>query len=1110
MTVRSAIGVGVGLLALSIAAGSASGESVVSDGILLSFDCSGESAVLTNVSGTAITGYVEIPERVCGKNVVSIDYMVRGESQGIAELTLPRTLTNFEPLAFCWLKQLERFKVADGSLSFCTRDGLLYDLEGKVLLCCPSARQKVEVPEGTIEIAHYGFSRTLIEEVSLPDSLLVIGDCGFSSCYHLGKVSLPPNLRKIGDGAFKNWQWSGGVDLPKDLEYFGREVFSHSKLKFLHVDEGNKNFKSEDSVLYDFTRTKLIYCPPCGYLDDIPEGVVSIEPYAIAWFEPNYLGIVGLPESLRKIGNHAFFNAHFLSLEIPAGVTNIEAWAFSGCQADVAVSAQNEKYFMSNGGLIYERKSQWNPVRGREEECFIAHSSPRGLGGISWGCTLDPRTTEIEEGAFAYSGLAGISIPCSVRKIGPSAFYSCLNLIEITFPGTVTNIGRSTFTYSRNLKVVSFEGEKPDVGGTDLYDGTHKDLMTYVSDDAHSWDQDVLNGTWMSRRIGWRSSSTPEEPESAGGSYVCDGVVLNCECSGAGAVLTNMTGTALTGYIVLPETVGNKPLVEVGKMTWTCSGVLQVGIPKTITNIATLAFNDCRSLASIIVAANNSRYTAIQGVLYDKSEKTLLSCPHVMKELSVPNGVERIADFAFFNCSIESVQMPEGVRSIGESAFYNCYSMRECRLPSTVQEIGVMAFGQCYELRGEYTLPSALKSLGKGAFFRTSIRDFVIDDTNESFRTVDGILFDKQGTTLVLCPPQKQLQSYPEGIIRIGESAFISVKSVPRYIPDSVLEIGRGAFNDVWSPDCITVGANVTNIGTYAFESTHIKYIDVSSKNQTFFVRNRILYDRRIPWPWSVASVGPIHLVAHSAPYGIEKADLIDGTEEIAEGVFASAQISEIIIPESVKRIGESAFAGCRNLKRVLFRGEKPDVVGADLYLGSSRELTTFVGDCAHSWDGDVRSGLWMDRRIENCASVLPLGGGGATVESVPLESVEGWLLPFGENAVRDFADRYGEDMSMAMRLPSGKTDSAGRPMYVWEDFIAGTNPIDSDSKFEVSITLVDGLPVITWTPELSSEQAALRNYTVYGKSNLNDAEWSVVDGDEGRYSFFKVGVEMK
>ena len=98
-----------------------------------------------------------------------------------------------------------------------------------------------------------------------------------------------------------------------------------------------------------------------------------------------------------------------------------------------------------------------------------------------------------------------------------------------------------------------------------------------------------------------------------------------------------------------------------------------------------------------------------------------------------------------------------------------------------------------------------------------------------------------------------------------------------------------------------------------------------------------------------------------------------------------------------------------------------------------------------------------------------------------------------------------------------GKFKPNGELMCVWEDFVAGTDPQDETDVFMAKISVVNGEPVVTWSPALNdtAEESGVRNgirtYRVYGSNSLGpDALWSEVSaGDEPNYSFFKVSVAM-
>ena len=106
------------------------------------------------------------------------------------------------------------------------------------------------------------------------------------------------------------------------------------------------------------------------------------------------------------------------------------------------------------------------------------------------------------------------------------------------------------------------------------------------------------------------------------------------------------------------------------------------------------------------------------------------------------------------------------------------------------------------------------------------------------------------------------------------------------------------------------------------------------------------------------------------------------------------------------------------------------------------------------------------------------------------------------------FEAKFGSDPVAAMAMPTDKKDAKGNDMYVWQDYVAGTDPTDTNSVFKVSVEFVDGAPVVTWSPELLPEQAALRAYTIYGKTNLTDRVWHSPTNSSSR--FFRVGVELR
>ena len=91
--------------------------------------------------------------------------------------------------------------------------------------------------------------------------------------------------------------------------------------------------------------------------------------------------------------------------------------------------------------------------------------------------------------------------------------------------------------------------------------------------------------------------------------------------------------------------------------------------------------NNCTFLTSINAHPDSPWYSSVDGVLYTKDGKTLISCPAGKRTAVIADGTEVIAARAFKECgSLTSMTVPGSVKRIGDKAFYNCKSMRNLTL----------------------------------------------------------------------------------------------------------------------------------------------------------------------------------------------------------------------------------------------------------------------------------------------------------------------------------------------------------------------------------------------------------------------------------------------
>ena len=144
-----------------------------------------------------------------------------------------------------------------------------------------------------------------------------------------------------------------------------------------------------------------------------------------------------------------------------------------------------------------------------------------------------------------------------------------------------------------------------------------------------------------------------------------------------------------------------------------------------------------------------------------------------------------------------------------------------------------------------------------------------------------------------------------------------------------------------------------------------------------------------------------------------------------------------------------------------------------------------------------------------DCAGLRDVNFRRGTAES-PVEVPFAWLEQQPE-----LMERAKGCYEAAALLTVPKRTTGGAPMQspVWQEYVQGTDPNDETDVFKAKIEIVDNEPVITWEPELTPEEAALRKYTTYGCLELG-GEWYNADEAptelKSQLRFFKVGVEMK
>lgn len=553
------------------------------------------------------------------------------------------------------------------------------------------------------------------------------------------------------------------------------------------------SIKAENHSEFVIEGTTLISYEGTDVSVSIPNSIEKIGQNA---FENNkVVERIVIPDSVEEIESGAFAGCLNLSqINLPASVTEIGSSAFANCQklGEIAVDFRNEQ-FQCRDGVLYNKKGTeiLQVLAGKKQTTYKIPDSIENIEKYAfWGCEnisqiiVGKGMTQIPEYAFSNcKGLQTITIPASVTEIDLKAFEDCVSLEEVYIPPSVVSIHDTAFD---GCIKVRFFYEENTIGA--------KFAADYELTKAAYVDYEESESTQAVR------------PSQMGNQTVSGNAGENGINDYSASDVSNLDVSTLPDSLETKEqsdVMGKTKIVSSQAVVFLDNTKMQVQSGETKNTELDTAAED-----TVLQADENQepstfleeeeiveKYVIVDGkIVADRAYYKRYD----LTDYQIPNGIEKIGDFAFSYTGLTSIEIPYGVKSIGYGAFYKSPHLGAVVIPQTVTTIEPYAFEGTKWIENWKNGP----------------------DVNEFLVVGDGILIAYKGTGSHV--------TLPENVKKIGANAFeghdeiISVS-----IPDRVVEIGEDAFKDCTSLKNVSGGNYLEKICDRAFLNCPLETIRI-------------------------------------------------------------------------------------------------------------------------------------------------------------------------------------------------------------------------------------------------------------------------------------------
>ena len=701
------------------------------DGITWTYTVKGEEVQIGDGSGAAIptdtAGVVVIPSELGGKPVTSLGYAsfrycsamtsvtipdtvttfgyAFSGCDGLTSITIPKSVTNISSQeAFYGNANLENIYVDPENEYYKSEGGLLLTKDGKDLLSVPRKRTTLTVPAGVTRIRMYAVGQMYnLTSIDL-GSVTTLDQSSIFICSALKDVAIPATVTTIVEQAF----------------------YSCTSITNIEVAAENPAYKSVDGMVLTKDGKTLVLTSFAKESLTIPEGVETLAAYSVA--QCNKITELTIPEGVKEIRRYALYGcAKLVDLKIPGSVTNIGNQAFNICSSLKRIVLPNGLQSIGT----YAFSNNHNML----DTIFIPPSletlGNHSLDTIAPALTVYYNVDDDEDRVQSLVESAGYA--------GEATYVPIEGLPGEPVTVTFNAAGGVCAEETRTIGLGNTLGSLPDAtrdgwvfgGWYAEPDGAGEPVLKsevvmepftchayWIEDDGIDWKYRVVNGEAEISNSG--SAAIPTDTAGAVRiPSIIDGYTVSSIGYNAFYNCTAMTSVAIPVSVTKIS----------GSAFYNCTGLTEIHLPRNVSSITSEAFCFAKNIAAITVDPANATYKSVDGVVYTKDGKKLVTVPRAKTEMTIPDTVEEIGYESFRYSTCNYVAIPQSVRSISSLAFYNS-AIVSVAIPGSVTNISSSAFYSCSLVSATIQPGEDPVTIGERAFRYDSTLESISIPTN--------------------------------------------------------------------------------------------------------------------------------------------------------------------------------------------------------------------------------------------------------------------------------------------------------------------------------------------------------------------------------------------